>query len=550
MLHRTFLFLTAVALVWLPAAMATAQGVKPVAVVSIASVRENLNDVAYVTRVAGMEDQGEFARLTLSAMASGIDKDRPIGVYFVPQQDEFEGVAFIPVAPDGLKTILKMHKDKLGEPKDVGDGVQKVGMNQNVFLKEVQSPAGGWVFAAAEKEHLANLPADPVSVLGDLPKTYNVAGKLFVQNIPEKLRRTAIDEIKLGIERALSSPQAQQGKIDRDQARAFTSAQVTAIEKLINESDELMIGLGIDEAAKRLLLDISFSGKDGTSLAHAMSLQVDAKSNFAGFLQPDAAVSLNVVHKSAPEDIAQAAAALQMARGQWLKQIDDAPGIPPNKRDAIKALMGPLFDVISKTAATGQMDLGATVVLQAKSLSFAAGGVCADGPAVQRLLKSVAEMGTDIPGFPRMELEFGTLGDLKLNRLTAPIPPGNAARDILGDNLEILIGVGPKSVLVAGGKDARALLQKVIDRSAQERNTVTLPAQVNVAVLPILKFMKSFEDNPALNSVIGSLEQAGTDHVTVTNKASARSSTTRVEVQEGVLKAIGAGVKRRLSGGE
>jgi len=256
------------------------------------------------------------------------------------------------------------------------------------------------------------------------------------------------------------------------------------------------------------------------------------------------------LHKSPPEDIAQAAAMLQMARGQWLKQIDDAPGIPANKRDAIKALMGPLFDVISKTAATGQMDLGATVVLQAKSLSFAAGGVCADGPAVQRLLKSVAEMGTDIPGFPRMELEFGTLGDLKLNRLTAPIPPGNAARDILGDNLEILIGVGPKSVLVAGGKDAHALLQKVIDRSAQERNTVTLPAQVNVAVLPILKFMKSFEDNPALNSVIGSLEQSGTDHVTVTNKASARSSTTRVEVQEGVLKAIGAGVKRRLSGGE
>ena len=100
------------------------------------------------------------------------------------------------------------------------------------------------------------------------------------------------------------------------------------------------------------------------------------------------------------------------------------------------------------------------MVLQAKSLSFAAGGVCADGPAVQRLLKSVAEMGTDIPGFPRMELEFGTLGDLKLNRLTAPIPPGNAAQEILGDNLEILIGVGPKSVVVAGGKDARAYCRK------------------------------------------------------------------------------------------
>src|SRR4029077_9138474 len=99
--------------------------------------------------------------------------ERPIGVYIVPKSDGFEGVAFVPMAPDGLKTILKMHKDRLGEPKDMGDGILKVGNNGNVFLKEVQSPGGNWVFAAAEKEHLASLPADPASVLGDLPKTYN-----------------------------------------------------------------------------------------------------------------------------------------------------------------------------------------------------------------------------------------------------------------------------------------------------------------------------------------------------------------------------------------
>src|SRR6266404_6168689 len=238
MLRQTLVLIAAAALVWLPTAAARAQTAKPVAIVSIASIQENLNDVGYVTRVAGMEDQGKTLTFMAMAMTSGIDKDRPIGIYFVPKKDEFEGVAFIPVTPEGLKTILRMHKDRLGEPKDVGDGIQKVGINNTVYLKESQSPGGGWVFAAAEKEHLANLPADPTTVLGDLPKTYNIAGKLFVQNIPEKLRRTAIDEIKLGIERALDTPQAKQGKIDRDQARAFTSAQVAAIDKLINEADE------------------------------------------------------------------------------------------------------------------------------------------------------------------------------------------------------------------------------------------------------------------------------------------------------------------------
>jgi hypothetical protein len=549
------LFLTAAALVWLPAARATAQGQKPVAIVSVASVEENSKDIGYLMRAAGMEGQGVLLQLQLSGMSSGVDKNRPIGVYILPKETEFEGIGFFPLEAGGLDKILKKFSAQFGEPKDAGNGILKVGKNgATIALKEVQSPGGNWLFVGSEASQLDNLPADPTSVLGDLPKTYNVAGRLFLQNIPEKLRRTVIDNLKFGVERVLSLPQAQQGKFDRDQALAFTTTQVAAIEKLMNESEELMIGVGIDEPTKRILVDVSFSGKDGTSLAHSMSLQVDVKSNFGGFLLPDATVSLNIVRKSTPEEIAQAAATLQLARGQWLKQIDDVPGISPNKRDAIKSLVGPLFDVVNKTSATGQTDFGAAVILQPKALSFAAGGVCADGPGLQRILKSLAEYGTSIDGFPRVELDFGTLGELKLNRMTAPIPAGHPAQEVFGNNLEIIIGIGPKSVLIAGGKDAQELLRKIVDRSAQAKNTVTLPAQVNVGVLPILKFLKSFDDGKdvkeGLGNLIATLEQAGNDHVTVTSKAMPRSNTTRVEVQEGVITAIGAVVKRFLSGGE
>src|SRR5207302_10093610 len=129
-------------------------------------------------------------------------------------------------------------------------------------------------------------------------------------------------------------------------------------------------------------------------------------------------------------------------------------------------------------------------------------------------LKSLAGLGKDVPNFTQLQLNSGALGDLKLSRLTAPLPDRHGdARELLGDNLEIIIGIGPKSVILAGGKEADALLKKVVDRSAQERNKVVSPLELKVSLLPILKFYKSVDDNPLVNNLLGTLERSGNDRI-------------------------------------
>src|SRR5262245_48193721 len=88
LVKRTLGLALAIALSISSLSTATAQGpksaetgLKPVAVVSLASIKETLNDIGYVTRLAGMADQGDTARFFASAMTSGIDKERPIGLY-------------------------------------------------------------------------------------------------------------------------------------------------------------------------------------------------------------------------------------------------------------------------------------------------------------------------------------------------------------------------------------------------------------------------------------------------------------------------------------
>jgi hypothetical protein len=548
----------ALALLLAPLTAARAQALKPVAIVSIASVKENMADVSYVTRAAGMADYGDTAKFFVSALSAGIDKERPIGLYVLPPAPgqggggrrgaigDFHAIAFVPLEANGLATILKVHKEQLGEPRDVGNGILEVGKNnKTAYIKE----QAGWAFIAENKDFLTGLAQDPASLLGDLTKNYNVAVKLMVQNIPDELRRTAIDEIKVGMERFLESPAARRGNIDREQARQLVKLQTQNIEKLINEADEVSLGLGVDEAAKHVVLDIGFAAKEGTSLARAMALQADARTNFAGFMLPEASVTINITSTATKEDIEQVGPALQSFRTQMSKQIDDSPDIPADKREAIKSLLQQYFDVLEKTIAEGKIDGGGVLLLLPRSVSFAFGGGVADGAAVEKIVRTLVDLGKDIPNFPKLEMNVSTVGDMKVHRLLAPIPPaGGPARDLFGENLEILVAIGPKSTIVSGGKDAQGLLKKILERSAQERNKSVAPFSLNVAMLPILKFSQSVDNNPIVSNVLRSLEQSGNDRVTFAAEAAARKIQYRFEVQEGVIKAVGEGVKAAGAG--
>src|SRR5687768_8753290 len=139
-----------------------------------------LADVGYLTTVAGMEDAGKTARLFGGAFTTGMDKKRPAGLYVVPKDGDFHAIAFIPVSD--LKQLLEIHKEYIGEPRDAGGGILEIGMDRSAFVKE----QGGWAFVAESSEHLTGLPQDPVKLLGDLPKNYNLAIRIMVQNVPQE----------------------------------------------------------------------------------------------------------------------------------------------------------------------------------------------------------------------------------------------------------------------------------------------------------------------------------------------------------------------------
>ena len=85
----------------------------------------------------------------------------------------------------------------IGEAADAGDGAFELNVfGQKVFVKETN----GWAVAAQSPEALErDLPKDPLKLLGGLETTYDVAARVYVQNVPELYRSLFIDQLRAGV---------------------------------------------------------------------------------------------------------------------------------------------------------------------------------------------------------------------------------------------------------------------------------------------------------------------------------------------------------------
>src|SRR5262249_51098361 len=124
--------------------------------------------------------------------------------------------------------------------------------------------------------------------------------------------------------------------------------QVKAIERLFDEADQITIGWKIDRSAKNTHLDFTFTGVPGKLLAQEMNQMADAKTNYAGFLMPEAAVTANFCAVKSTENVEQAITTLEQLKAKAEQAIDKDPNLPEDKRSGVKNVLRELLDVAEK----------------------------------------------------------------------------------------------------------------------------------------------------------------------------------------------------------
>jgi hypothetical protein len=517
---------------------------KTLAVLSVASIENILNNVEYLTEVGSAGDLGRMAKMFAVPYTQGLDNKKPIGFVLQSDGQEFVPLGFIPVKD--LKATLALLSENLGAPRDVGDGIQEIpSPAQPIFVKE----QSGWAFIGQTVESLKALPQNPLDQLGKLPTEYDVAIRATVKNIPAQYREMAITTLKEGIQQGLAQ------RPDEDDAtynarKQLVQAQIEQIDKFINESDQLTVGWKVDPAGKRTYLDFAFTAIPGTEMAQQLALMGESKTDFAGFFSQDAAMSFNSAAKISAEQIEQSAAMLDNLRETAMKEIAKKEDMNANARQAATEMLSAVMNIFIDTMKTGQMDMGASLMLQPKAMTFVSGFHVADGQAVDKLVRRIDELAKGERDFPGIKFNAAQQAGVAFHTMSVPIPADEDARKILGETLDLAVGIGKSSAYFAVGKDCVAKLQEMITASASQPQKSIPPFQVVLAATHIMEFVSSIEANPIITSILEGLKESdGKDHFLIHGLPVENGLIYRLELEEGIIKAAGRAAQMANAGG-
>ncbi|MEO8002296.1 MAG: hypothetical protein ABI644_10510, partial [Arenimonas sp.] len=439
---------------------------KPLAVVSLAGIDSLMSDVDYLGQVlSNPQLNSQSIEGLLKAFSGGkgldvFDRKKPWGVVVYAAADgglDFKSYLFVPLKNEA--DLIKGVENYTDAPKDVGNGVKSIAIRNNPkeFFYKVQD---GNMFVADTAEYLRNVPADPAALLGTMNKDYDLAARVHVQNLPEKLRTDMIEGLKKGVSEGLhQSP-------DEDDAafavrKGLMETQIKQLEMMLDELDDFTVGLNIDSAAKATNLDFAMTVKPGGKMAGKIASYGSLTSIFSGFFNPNVGAAGNVTSKLDSEDIQQTVALLDSLSDVAKKEIDKDEKLRDNAQ--AKEIVSDFFAVLSKTIQTGKFDNAGTVAFGDKTISGSFAGYVHDGTAAESLFKKVVDVIKE--NVTEVKMDVATHEGVKFNQVQVPVKEPKA-KAIFGDTLDVHVGFGPKAFYVTFGKDGLTMCKEAITASA------------------------------------------------------------------------------------
>ncbi|MEM7455062.1 MAG: hypothetical protein AAF456_11990 [Planctomycetota bacterium] len=551
---RNYLFnsLAALALMVSSAGSAFCQAPpEPAIVVSIANVQEQLGDAKYLLDAAGMGQLEFFLRVQADSYLKGVNNDKPAGaLFFFEETPEPKFLTFVPV--DNLDDILNTISQNIGEVEEGDDYTTIISdSGEEIVVKQM----GDYAYMSDNADMFSYIPEDPAAMLEDLPQRYNISAKVFGQRIPEDLRNQAIEIIREGYEDQLDQlAMSDDDELSAEIREQNFEVQMEAIKQFVHETDGLVLGMAANADTKSIYFDLEMTPLAGSAFAQSCEDAAGAgPTRFAGFVSEEAAFNMNMCFSVKPEDAEQYQSSMQGLIDQAITDMNEDGDFTAEQAKVAEQAIRDLVDVINETMAEGTMDGGMMVMADPGNVNFAMGMAAADPGKVEKTVKSiVAELEAELsPEEMVTNLDAGDLRGVTMHELIFTIPEGEEeARDMFGEEVKILVGIGEKAVYVAGGSDPMSLLAGALEESDNSASAgEMLPMQFNLYLEPIMRFAAGVEGEPMMDDMADTLADAGNDRVSITADINGDGMSMRFDIQDGLLKLIGVAAQNFGGGG-
>jgi hypothetical protein len=218
-------------------------------------------------------------------------------------------------------------------------------------------------------------------------------------------------------------------------------------------------------------------------------------------------------------------------------------------------MVGEVFDAIKVTFESGKIDAGATLNLSEKSLALVVGAYVAEPKSVEDALHKLAKLGEKEPNLPKIKFDADKHAGIRFHSASIPVPPDRKIAKILGDQLDVSVGIGEKVVYLALGTDSLEMAKGLIDSSKAQASKQLPPFQLNVSLGPVLKFIAALgedaaDDESMLKKLAKDLAKTpGKDHLRLEYMPQPNGATIRLSAEEGVLMLLGTALKSAQESG-
>ena len=213
--------------------------------------------------------------------------------------------------------------------------------------------------------------------------------------------------------------------------------------------------------------------------------------------------------------------------------------------------MTDVFEVVRSTINDGNIDMGAFATTADDEINIALGMRVKDGERLDATFKRAVDFAK---GKSEQEFSFKpnakSMGGISFHECVFPVPEDEEeARDLFGDSVKAYVGISDNRFYMGIGSSPMELLGDAMERSKEAVDSELPPMQYNLYLTPVLQLLSRVEDEETLGALADALEEGGRDRVRIVTTLIPNGQRFRVEVQDGILKMIGAAAVQMQEGG-
>ncbi|WP_417379898.1 hypothetical protein [Gimesia sp.] len=515
---------------------------KPIAVATIASIERVLDDIDYIFATV---DKPEYPAMIKGFLAQyrnleGLDKTKPLGAFVFLDKGispQPVVVGFIPV-----KSLEELTQT-LGE---VGFLINPVEGKADCYTLALPTfslhikMAHGYAFLQIKSEALDRDFYNPDEFTSALAKEYDIAGALFLSNVPEPMRLMAVDLASASMDEKL---QQKPGEDDlKFQTRKETSMlALKQFERVAQDGAQLTIGYALSKEKKNIQLHLGVKARPDTPLGKEFEQLAKTSSQYS-YLQADSAELLGYTILPLRKEFEQ-----KMILDLIEKSTTDVPPILLGD-DANPGSVSKMLDSLKATVGSGKLD-GHIQLQQVGAGKVALIGAVklTDGQQFQQGLQEFFDLTKQADDTKGVEGNVSEVDGIAIHKIT-PNQLKEDTKKLFGQDPVIYIGCSQDECWMAMGEaESLELLKKSISTSknhAQDRK----PGTAFLLSLKLAAMIPLAEENAKDPDFIESAKVAfasGGDLVTIYPKITDDQASLNLEFGEGFIRLISLAIANR-----